>query len=351
MRKGPAALISFVAISAMLGCGSGTATQPGVVGTPIDSVKVALTDLTSGAYLGFPGGLYPNGSDVEPSPHAAEGARRAALIKPLDANGNPSASGKIVLVSIGMSNTSQEFCAANGTTSCFPETFMGVSASDNAVNHSSLVIVNGAQGGEDASDWNSPTAPTFNVVRDQRLAQLGVREKQVQIVWLKEADANPTVSLPDAAADAYVLERRLGDIVRALRVRYPNLRQVFLGTRTYGGYSTGRLNPEPFAYESGFAVKWLIQAQIDQAQSGRVVDVRAGDLDYGAVAPWIAWGPYAWANGTVARSDGLTWIRDDFGPDGTHPSALGRAKVGTLLLSFFKTSTFTRCWFLAGRSC
>ncbi len=351
MRKASAALISFVTICAVLGCGSGTATQPAVVAPSTYSVKVALTDLTSGGYLGFRGGLYPNGSDVEPSTHAAEGGRRAALIRPLDANGTASASGKVVLVSIGMSNTSQEFCAVNGTTNCFPETFMGVAASDNAVNHSSLVIVNGAQGGEDASDWNSPSAQTFTVVRDQRLAQFGVTEKQVQIVWLKEADANPTVSLPNAAADAYVLETRLGDIVRALRVRYPNLRQVFLGTRTYGGYSTGRLNPEPFAYESGFAVKWLIQAQIDQVQSGRVMDARAGDLDYGTVAPWIAWGPYAWANGTVARSDGLVWVRSDFGPDGTHPSALGRAKVGTLLLSFFKSSTFTRCWFLAGRSC
>ncbi|MEP6507889.1 MAG: hypothetical protein ABJC63_06640 [Gemmatimonadales bacterium] len=334
----------------LLACSNGATTDPSGVTTATDSIKVALTDLTSGNYLGLRGGLYPNGSDFEPSAHAVEGTRRATLIRPLDASGSPSANGKIVLLSIGMSNTSQEFCAVNGTTSCFPETFMGDAASDVAVNHSNLVIVNGAQGGEDASDWNSSTAQTYNVVRDQRLAQFGVTEKQVQVVWLKEADANPTVSLPDAAADAYVLETRLGDIVRAMRVHYPNLRQVFLGTRTYGGYSTGRLNPEPFAYETGFAVKWLVQAQIDQAQTGRIIDMRAGNLDYGS-APWIAWGPYAWANGTTARSDGLIWVRDDFGPDGTHPSQLGRAKVGTLLLNFFKTSTFTRCWFLAGQSC
>ncbi len=350
MLKAPAILLSAFSLSGLFACSSAT-TDPGVGGTSSDSVKVALTDLTFGNYLGLRGGLYPNGSDTEPSAHAAEGMRRTALIRPLDATGSPSASGKIVLLSIGMSNTSQEFCAVNGTTSCFPETFMGVAAADVAVNHTNLMIVNGAQGGEDASDWTSPTAQTFNVVRDQRLAQFGVTESQVQVVWLEQADANPTVSLPAPAADAYILETRLGDIVRALRVRYPNLRQVFLGTRAYGGYSTGHLNPEPFAYESGYAVKWLIQAQIDQALSGRIVDAHAGDLDYGSVAPWIAWGPYAWANGTTARSDGLTWVRDDFGPDGTHPSALGRGKVGTLLLSFFKASTFTRCWFLAGRSC
>ncbi len=350
MPKITVVFFSAFLLCGLVACSSRATTEPGIGVPTTDSVKVALNDLTSGNYLGLRGGLYPNGSDVEPSAHAAEGMRRAALIRPLDAYGSPSSGGKIVLLSIGMSNTSQEFCAVNGTTNCFPETFMGDAAADVAVNHTNLVIVNGAQGGEDASDWNSPTAQTYNVVRDQRLTQFGVTEKQVQVVWLKEADANPTKSLPDPAADAYVLETRLGDIVRAMRVHYPNLRQVFLGTRTYGGYSTGRLNPEPFAYETGFAVKWVIQAQIDQAQSGRIVDTRAGNLDYTS-APWIAWGPYAWANGTTARSDGLTWLRDDFGPDGTHPSALGRAKVGTLLLTFFKTSTFTRCWFLAGRSC
>jgi hypothetical protein len=105
--------------------------------------------------------------------------------------------------------------------------------------------------------------------------------------------------------------------------------------------------------KSGFAVKWLVQAQIDQTTNGgRVVDVRAGDLNYNSAAPWLAWGPYLWADGTNARSDGLTWERADFVSDGTHPSeASGVKKVGTLLLSFFKTSPHTRCWFLAGQSC
>jgi hypothetical protein len=173
----------------------------------------------------------------------------------------------------------------------------------------------------------------------------------VEIAWVKEANKVPTVSLPDTGADAYRLERQLGDITRALRTRYPNLRQVFFTSRIYAGYATTAENPEPYAYESGFSVKWIVQAQIDQVRSGGVVDPRAGNLDYRAGSPWIAWGPYPWANGLTPRSDGLTWARSDFVSDGTHPSQAGEQKVGTILLNFFKNTDVTRCWFLAGQSC
>jgi hypothetical protein len=249
-----------------------------------------------------------------------------------------------------MSNTAQEFCGGDMTTGCASETFMGQATADPSVNRSTLVIVNGAQGGRDASNWTSATMPTFDEA-DRRLATLGLSPKQVQIVWLKQADAGPTKSLPDANADAYVLENRLGQIVRSIKVRYPNTQQIFITSRTYAGYATSTLNPEPYAYESGFAVKWLIQAQIDQMDHGTIADTRAGDLNYNSAAPWIAWGPYPWAAGMTARSDGLTWDRTDFGSDGTHPSTSGRAKVGALLLNFFKNSAVTKCWFVQGQTC
>ena len=110
------------------------------------------------------------------------------------------------------------------------------------------------------------------------------------------------------------------------------------------------LNPEPYAYESGFAVKWLIEAQIRQMQGGPI-DELAGDLNYDTVAPWLAWGPYLWANGLQLRSDGLSWKPDDFIFAGPHPSRSGAHKVGTLLLSFFKISSHTACWFLAEETC
>ena len=47
----------------------------------------------------------------------------------------------------------------------------------------------------------------------------------------------------------------------------------------------------------------------------------------------------------------LLWLPTDLGPDGTHPSPAGRAKVGLLLLDFFKQSDLAQCWFLAGHRC
>ncbi len=97
-------------------------------------------------------------------------------------------------------------------------------------------------------------------------------------------------------------------------------------------------------------MKWLIEAQIQQGLPDGSIDARAGDLAYGA-QPWLAWGPYLWANGTKPRSDGLTWAPNEYAADGTHPNATADLKVGRMLLDFFKSSPFTRCWVLAGQHC
>jgi hypothetical protein len=131
-----------------------------------------------------------------------------------------------------------------------------------------------------------------------------------------------------------------------MKTRYPNLQLVYLSSRSYGGYAGIALSPEPYAYEYGFSVKWLVQAQIDQQRTG-TIDPRAGDLDPESVAPWIAWGPYFWADGLNPRSDGLIWTREDFEDDGTHKSRLGEEKEASMMLAFFKQEPTARLWFLA----
>jgi hypothetical protein len=294
-----------------------------------------LNDLAGGRYLGqFEGGLYPDGSNAVPAAHAAVGLAGAGAIVPRNASGEVDAAGKYVLLSIGMSNTTQEF-----------STFVTQAAADPRVNHGPLVIVDGAAGGQSADTWDSPAEANYDRVRDQVLAPRGLTEAQVEAAWVKVANPGPTTSLPAADADAYTLLRQMGDITRALKDRYPNLSQVFFSSRIYGGYATTSLNPEPYAYESGFAVKWMIEAQIRQEGDGSI-DPLAGDVSYDdGDAPWIAWGPYLWADGLNARSDGLTWQRSDFVSDGTHPSTTGRQKVASMLMEFMLDSPFTRPWF------
>jgi hypothetical protein len=246
-----------------------------------------------------------------------------------------------------MSNVTQEFCSADATLPCTTWSFMGQAAADPAVNSSHLVIVDGALGGATAVMWESSDAQTYDRIRDVWLEPMGLSELQVQIAWIKQANPRPGVSLPDSGADAFELVTQLANIVRAMKLRYPNLKLIFLSSRTYGGYAVTNLNPEPYAYETGFSVKWLIEAQIEQMSGGgSAIDALAGDLDYDAEAPWLGWGPYLWADGSIPNSDGLSWAPEDFEGDGTHPSASGEEKVGSSLLNFFKTSPLTAGWFL-----
>jgi len=343
----------MLGFGALLACGgssdgsSSSITPPEPAGA--DTVRVPLTDLGTSTYKGFVGGLYPNGGNQPPVSHVARGNAAAKLIQPLDPLGRPSPVGKYVLLSVGMSNVTQEFCAQAGT-ACNPWTFSGKAAADPTVNHTTLVIANGAKGGQTADLWDQPSDANYNRVRDSVLAPAGLSEAQVQIVWLGAVRANPTVSLPDASSDAFILERWLGDVARSLKVRYPNLKQIFVSSRTYAGFATSALNPEPYAYETGFAFKWLIEAQIHQLDAG-TLDSRAGDLSLQTTA-WLGWAAYFWAgDATHPRSDGFFWVRDDFEGDGTHESSQGEEKAAQLLLEFFKASPHARCWFLAGMTC
>lgn len=134
-------------------------------------------------------------------------------------------------------------------------------------------------------------------------------------------------------------------ILNKLSERYPNLRIAYLSSRTFAGYATTSLNPEPYAYESAFTIRWLIQDQI-QGDPALNCDPAKGSVK----SPLLLWGPYLWANGDKGRSAGdLVWKADDFGPDGTHPSPSGRKKVADLLLTFMKSDATARPWFVASK--
>jgi hypothetical protein len=279
-----------------------------------------LPELGSEKYQGFEGGLYPGGKSDRPKDHEAAGQALAKQVRPID--------GKVVLLSVGMSNTTQEF-----------STFKPLADRD-PVKNPALAIVDGAQGGMTAflirAD-ESGRGKEFWATVDQRLKSAGASRQQVQVAWIKEADAGPGTGFPKYAE---TLRDELREIVQLMHRRFPNLKLVYLSNRTFAGYAKTRLNPEPYAYESGFAVKWLIEEQIKGNKELNYYPAR-GDVN----APWLSWGPNLWANGTTKNADGLFYTEDDFGPDGTHPTQSGRKKVAELLLKFFKTDSTAKPWF------
>jgi hypothetical protein len=289
---------------------------------------VPLTDMGPATYQGFDGGLYARGANAPPAEHLAAGLAIGRAVRPLDATGQPSPDGMVVMVTIGMSNTRNE------SARLIP--MYGTFANRNP----RLRIINGAQGGQHAGIIANPNATYWTYV-DQQVTAAGLTREQVQVIWLKQAVAGPTLPFP---ADARQLQGYLRDIVRIIQDRYPNTRLCYLSSRIYAGYALTTLNPEPFAYQSGFSVKWLIEDQI------------AGDpsLSYGQAgpveAPWLAWAAYLWGDGMVPRSDGLIWRCEDFQNDGTHPSIAGADKVADLLIRGWGSDPTARPWFVRCQS-
>ncbi len=287
---------------------------------------IPINDLGTNQHKGAEGGLYPNGQNNIPDPHLQAGLAIAQNITPRNASGQPDPNGKIGLVSIGMSNTRMEFNA-------FREQILN----DPDLNPA-LVIVNGAQSGQSSAKLLDPNAQ-FWVTLETLIAQAGLTPAQVQVVWIKEARAS--INNEPFPSSTAVLQSHLQTIVGHIKTKYPNVQIAYLSSRIYAGYATGNLSPEPHAYETGFAVKWLIEDQINGSPALNY------DAQQGAVnAPWLAWGPYLWADGLTLRSDGLIWECADLANDGTHPSAQGQSKVGAMLVQFFKTEETAVSWFL-----
>lgn len=289
-----------------------------------------LTQLGTGIYRNFQGGLYPFGSNLRPSPHETAGIGLSYQIKPRDSKGLWKPYGKIVLLTIGMSNTTQE-----------SSVFIPLANADPLKNQK-VMIVDGAEGGMSAdkiSDLNTITAQEYWQVVEDRLAQSGVNDKQVQAVWLKEADDVPLQTFPE---DALRLKSELAAIVQILKNKFWNLQMVFLSSRSYGGYASNQpMRGEPVSYQTGFAVKWLIEDQINGSPDLNY-DVLRGEVK----APWLSWGAYLWADGTTPRDDGLSYLCSDYQSDGVHPATGARDKIANQLLNFFKTDSIASRWFL-----
>ncbi len=302
----------------------------GAKGTPLTPREQTgmkpLSDMTADdRYKGQDGGLYGGGKNTPPDEHRRAALAELARIRPLGADGKPADDGRIVLISISMSNATQEF-------SMFKQL-----ADADAAKSPRLSIVDCAQGGQAMAEWVSPTAEPWTVA-EQRITKAGCTTRQVQAAWIKLANKGPRGDLEEHGKK---LQRDTLAVIQNAKAKFPNLRVVYLSGRIYAGYATGPLNPEPYAYETACVVRWLIQDQIKKGAALNY-DPARGEVK----APLLLWGPYLWADGVKPRAtDGLVWKREDLAGDGTHPSPSGRRKVAQLLLEFFKNDELAKGWF------
>lgn len=308
------------------------------------------------------GGLYGGWKNEPPPAHRAAHLIESAKIQPLDTGGEPSENGKIGLITIGFSNTSIE-----------SEGFKRAADADTQKSPR-VIVVNGSIGGRSAVMWawdgaailpraeqerldgimdllkmpktNRRSSP--NLDKDtwptlaKRIEAAGLSPLQVQACWLKHVEANPK-PLGEFPDHARTLQKDMTAVLNIARHHYPNLRVVYLSSRTFGGWS-GRVSgsPEPYAYESGFGTRWVAQSQIN-GDPQLNFDPAKGEV----MAPLVLWGPYLWAKGDSPRVfDGLTWTQNDVRADQLHPNENGTRKTTTLLINFFKTNEGSSRWFL-----
>lgn len=293
---------------------------------------IPLTDLTGKSWRGFIGGLYPDGTNNRPSSHKNKALIQAKNVKALDEKGVISSSGKIVWIGVGASNPRTEFLRFSNQMDTF------------ALKNPALKLINTCIGGQGIQKMNN-IDDNYWKQAEKQLSDSGLSNKQVQIAWI-ETDNTQTgdTTFPQAPQ---MLGEEFKTLLTTMKQLYPNLQLCYMTARAYSGYadpaigsSVGKGLLFPRDYLNGWAIKWLVEKQIN------------GDTGYefegvSAPLPFVTWGTYHWADGSVQRNDGLQWLCDlDIGGDGLHLSASGEIKSGQIMFDYFTGDETTQPWIL-----
>ncbi|MBK9247670.1 MAG: hypothetical protein IPM69_06040 [Ignavibacteria bacterium] len=216
---------------------------------------IPLIDLQGKSWQGYMGGLYPDGTNTRPQAHKNKALQQSQNIRPLDASGAPSPSGKIVWIGVGASNPRTEFMR-----------FMEEMNSFSLINPS-LKLINTCIGGQGIQKMNS-AADSYWKQAEKQLTDSSISNKQVQIAWI-ETDNTQTADTTFPRAPQ-MLADEFRTLLVTMKQLYPNLKICYLSARAYSGYaspeagaSVGKGLLFPRDYLNGWAIKWLIEKQIN----------------------------------------------------------------------------------------
>jgi len=249
---------------------------------------IPLPQLGTDTYLGVVGGLYPNGSNNVPNGYADD----AFLALQNDDD--------IHVLCLGMSNMKS---------TC--ENFINKAAGETAVANN-VTIHNGGRPGRAQQAWGGGVSDLYT-----NLKRAGVSVPEVDVVIYFNAWGYPSGDFQSHYDEMY---GSLTETMANINSVYPNLKLIYVTSREYAPPWAASLNPNPYAYEEGFAFRDIVTGRINGNLSG---------------VP-ILWGAYqydpSWPDSYFKASDGV------------HLSSAGLDVAGQLWLDFY----LTQSWFVDG---
>ena len=273
-----------------------------------------FTDGTS--YLDrYETGLYPGGKSSIPEAHRNAGERLAASLRPLDVDGKPSDTGRILALVLGHSNCNMYFGA------------LGAKLNQNAaLLHPRFELLNAAIGGQQLPQIVRLEGPVWDKAR-KLTTRDGYAPAQVQVLFLhttyhgwKNVTNAPVEPFPKTMES---MQSDLDTVLAHVVKTYPNVKLAYLTADGFRHFT----NFEPQVWREAFAIKWLIESQIRKAK-GTEYEGEARRL------PWLQWGPYIWDN---------QWSRDFF-TDGVHPARKALDIFVEKYWSFLKADPVSKLW-------
>lgn len=244
------------------------------------TTPIALPNLGTDTYLGFEGGLYPNGSNSIPAAYMSEvQAAYDAL----------SADSSINFLCIGMSNLEQ-------TCDHMIENI------DGRMNPN-VTVGNGGRPGRAMQAWDSGVNSLYT---DLRRADMDAN--QVDVVIFFNACGFPETAY---CGDWFSMQNSFESVYNSINQAYPQVKLIYFTSREYAPPEANNLNPNPYAFQDGFSVKWAIESRINGQLSG---------------VP-VVWGPYQYD-----ESWPFSYFRV---PDYVHLSSEGLSFVGELWYEWF----------------
>lgn len=300
---------------------------PGNIADAVAATSIPLNDLGSGKYLGYTGGLYPDGLNYPKGTYATDLLKICKNLSPLDTFGNPSStqSAKISFISLGWSTGGHNMRALQDRTT------------GNDLTNPALLLASCNLGDGEARLNNimNPNDPYWAYVAT-RLTEQNTSFRQVQIIYLESEDSIASVNFPGRPL---LTKKKLQRCFRVFYQKFPNVKLVYLlaRTATFGDH-VHPFNTEPCPYYLGWACKWAIQDQINGVSGTEYKGANK-------VSPLITWGFYEWAAETPRITDGFKWTPELMKKDRLHANAIGRDTLATRFQNFLLTDKYAKAWY------